>query len=99
MSTRNRRKSPTPSAMQTHKPKMNVMPWEGTDLENLKVAIELADVSSMRPPTWRASCRCLTGCPPRGIPKVVDFGWGNTEIRNSKVQGTQSLDRFGPLDA
>jgi hypothetical protein len=26
MSTRNRRKSPTPSAMQTHEPKMNVMP-------------------------------------------------------------------------
>jgi hypothetical protein len=40
--------------------------------------------------------RCLTGCPPRGMPKVVGFGLGNAEIRNSKVQ---SLDRFGPLDA
>jgi hypothetical protein len=44
-------------------------------------------------------CRCLTGCPPRDIPKVVGFGWGNAENRNSKVQGTQSLDRFGPLGA
>jgi hypothetical protein len=60
MSTRNRRKSPTPSAMQTHEPKTNVVPCEGTDLENLKVAIELADGSSTRPL--------------RDIPKVVDFG-------------------------
>jgi hypothetical protein len=25
--------------------------------------------------SWRGrGCRCLTGCPPRGIPKVVSFG-------------------------
>jgi hypothetical protein len=46
-----------------------------------------------------ANCRCLTGCPPKGIPTVVSFGWGDAEIRNSKVQGTQNLDRFGPQDA
>jgi hypothetical protein len=27
----------------------------------------------------------LTGCPPRDIPKVVSFGRGDVEIRNSKV--------------
>jgi hypothetical protein len=46
MLTRNRRKLSTPSAMQTHDPKTNVVPWEGTDLVNLKDAIELADGSS-----------------------------------------------------
>jgi hypothetical protein len=25
--------------------------------------------------------------------------WGDAEIRNSKVQGTQGLDRFGPRGA
>jgi hypothetical protein len=74
MSTRNRRKLPTPSAMQTQEPKTNVVPCEGTDLMNLKDAIELAGGSSTRSPTWCASCRCLTGCPPRDIPKVVSFG-------------------------
>jgi hypothetical protein len=65
----------------------------------LKDAIELAGGSSTRFPTWRASCRCLTGCPPWDIPKVVSFGLRDAEIRNSKVQGTQSLDRFGPQEA
>jgi hypothetical protein len=37
------------------------------------------------------ACRCLTGCPPRDIPKVVSFGWGDAEIRNLKVQGTQGF--------
>jgi hypothetical protein len=27
----------------------------------------------MRYPTWRASCRCFTSCPPRDMPKVVSF--------------------------
>jgi hypothetical protein len=40
----------------------------------LKDAIELAGGSSVRSPTWRASCRCLTGYPPWDIPKVVSFG-------------------------
>jgi hypothetical protein len=62
MSTRNHRKLPTPSAMQTHEPKTNVVPWEGSDLMNLKDAMELTGGSSTRSPTWRASCRCLTGC-------------------------------------
>jgi hypothetical protein len=44
-------------------------------------------------------CRCLTGCPPRDMPKVVNFGWGDAEIRNSKVQGTQDLNSFGPHGA
>jgi hypothetical protein len=44
----------------------------------------------------RAGCRVLSGCPPRGIPKVVGFGLGCAEIRNSKVQTTQDLDRFRP---
>jgi hypothetical protein len=46
----------------------------GADLAKLKDAIELAGGSSTHTPTWRASCRCLTGCPPRDIPKVVSFG-------------------------
>jgi hypothetical protein len=40
--------------------------------------------------------RVLSGCPPRGIPKVVGFRLGCAEIRNSKVQTTQDLDRFRP---
>jgi hypothetical protein len=51
MSMRNHRKLPTPSATQTHEPKMNIVPWEGTDLVNLKDAIELAGGSSTWPPT------------------------------------------------
>jgi hypothetical protein len=43
-------------------------------LENWKDAIEFVGGSLMRSPTWRASCRCLTGCPPWDIPKVVSFG-------------------------
>jgi hypothetical protein len=41
------------------------------ELEN--DAIEFAGGFSMRTPTWRASCRCFTACPPRGIPEVVSF--------------------------
>jgi hypothetical protein len=48
MSTRNRRKLSAPSAMQTHEPKTNVVPCEGTDLMKLKDAIELAGGSSTR---------------------------------------------------
>jgi hypothetical protein len=51
--------------------------WTDIDeevLENWKDAIEFAGGSTMRAPTWRASCRCFTGCPPRDIPKVVSFG-------------------------
>jgi hypothetical protein len=51
------------------------VPWEGTDLVNLNDAIEFASGSSMRSPTWHASCWCFIGCPPRGIPKVVSLGW------------------------
>jgi hypothetical protein len=39
-------------------------------------------------------CRVLSGCPPRGIPRVVGCGLGCAEIRNWKVQTTQDLDRF-----
>jgi hypothetical protein len=60
--------------MQTHELKTNVVPWEGTDLVNWKDAIKIAGGSSMHSPTWRASCRCFTGCPPRGIPEVVSLG-------------------------
>jgi hypothetical protein len=45
----------------------------GTTLVNLDDAIEFASGSSMRTPIWRASCRCFTACPPRGIPEVVCF--------------------------
>jgi hypothetical protein len=37
----------------------------------------------------------LPPSPPRDTLEVVSFRWGVTEIRSSKVQGTQSLDRFG----
>jgi hypothetical protein len=74
MSTRNRWELPAPSTMQTHEPKTNVMPSEGTDLVNWKDAIEFATGSSLRSPTWRASYRCFTGCPSKGIPKVVSLG-------------------------
>jgi phosphotransferase system IIB component len=45
----------------------------GTTLVNYNDAIEFAGGSSMRTSTWRASCRCFTACPPRGIPEVVSF--------------------------
>jgi hypothetical protein len=45
----------------------------GTTQVNLNDAIEFAGGSSMRTPTWRASYRCFTAYPPRGIPKVVSF--------------------------
>jgi hypothetical protein len=45
----------------------------GTAVVNSNDAIEFAGGSSMRTPTWRASCRYFTACPPRGIPKVVSF--------------------------
>jgi hypothetical protein len=45
----------------------------GTALVNLNEAIEFAGGSSMRTPTWRASCRCFTVYPSRGIPEVVSF--------------------------
>jgi hypothetical protein len=64
---------PAPSAMQNHEPKTNVVPWEGTDLLNWKDAIKLTGGSLTCSPTWRASCRCFTGCPPRGRPKVVSL--------------------------
>jgi hypothetical protein len=69
----NRRKSPAPSVMQTHEPKNECRALGGTALVNLNDAIELAGGSSMRTPTWRASCRCFTACPPRGMPEVVSF--------------------------
>jgi hypothetical protein len=50
----------------------------------------------MNTPTWRASCWCFTTKPTEGYPQVVNCRWGVAEIRNSKVQGTQSLDRFRP---
>jgi hypothetical protein len=43
-------------------------------LVNWKDAIEFTGGSSIRSPTWRASCLCFTGCPPRDIPKVVSLG-------------------------
>jgi hypothetical protein len=47
----------------------------------------------------RIVCRYFTGCPPRDMLKVVSFTWGDAEIRNSKVQETQNLDRFRPRGA
>jgi hypothetical protein len=47
----NRRKSLAPSAMQTHKPKTNVVPWWGMALVNLNDAIEFTGASLMRTPT------------------------------------------------
>jgi hypothetical protein len=46
----------------------------GMTLVNLNDAIEFPGRSSMRIPTWRASCRYFTACPPRGIPEVVSLG-------------------------
>jgi hypothetical protein len=74
MSTRNRRKLPTPSAMQTHEPKTNVVPWEGSDLMNLKDAIELAGGSSTRSPYLARQLSVFNRLPPRDMPNVVSFG-------------------------
>jgi hypothetical protein len=41
----------------------------GMALVNLNEAIEFTGGSSMRAPTWRASCRCFTACPPRVYPR------------------------------
>jgi hypothetical protein len=54
----------------------------------------LGDDGLMITSTLEGRCRVLSGCPPWGIPKVVGFGLGCAEIRNSKVQTTQDLDRF-----
>jgi hypothetical protein len=38
----------------------------------------------------------ITASPPTDTPEVVDCRQGVAEIRNSKMQATQDLDRFGP---
>jgi hypothetical protein len=43
-----------------------------------------------------SSVGVLSPSPSKDTPEGVSCRWGVTEIRNSKVQGTQSLDRFGP---
>jgi hypothetical protein len=67
-----RRKSPVPSATQTHELKTSVVPSGSTALVNLNDAIEFAGGSSMRIPTWR-QLSVFYRCPPRGIPEVVSF--------------------------
>jgi hypothetical protein len=37
--------------------------------------------------------------PTKGYTQGGKFRWGDAEIRNSKVQGIQDLDRFGPRGA
>ena len=51
-------KPPEPLAMQTHEPKMKVVPRGGAMVLKVKVAIELANELA-ESPTWRASCWCL----------------------------------------
>jgi hypothetical protein len=87
MSMRNRRKSPTPFAMQTHVPKTKVVPREGTDLENLKVAIELADGSSTRPYLAR-QLSMFNRLPTEGYTQGGRF-WVR-ERRDQELKGTRN---------
>jgi hypothetical protein len=68
------------------------------DIRRRPLQFQIGDFIYLRVSPTRGiqRCRVLSGCPPRGIPKVVGFGLGCTEIRNSKVQATQDLDRFMP---
>ena len=50
-------KPPVPSAVQAQEPKTKVVP-SGMPLALLGPAIEFV-VELAKPPTWRASCRCL----------------------------------------
>jgi hypothetical protein len=89
-------KPPEPLVTQIQELKTKVVPSSSTLLVKLKDAIEFSGGCSMNTPTWRASCWCFTTKPTEGYPQVVNCRWGVAEIRNSKVQGTQSLDRFRP---
>jgi hypothetical protein len=83
-------KPPEPLATHIQELKTKVVPSSSTVLVKSKDAIEFSGGCSMNTPTWRAICRCLTSKPT----EVVDCRWGVAKIRNSKVQGTQDLDRF-----
>jgi hypothetical protein len=50
----------------------------------------------MRTPTWRASCRCFTACPPRGIPEVVSFRYWYR--RDQELEGASNT-RFRQVQA
>jgi hypothetical protein len=62
----------------------------------LKDAIEFSGGCSMNTLPGTLAVGVLPPSPPRDTPEVVSCRWGVAEIRNSKVQGTQSLDRFKP---
>ena len=44
-------------------------------------------------------CWCFSSKPMYGYPKGVGFRKGVAEIKDTMVQVTQVLDRFGPQDA
>jgi hypothetical protein len=57
---RQRWKDPTLSAVQTQDPKTKVSPRLKATVGLMKIeAVEFAMRSSVRSPTWRASCRCF----------------------------------------
>jgi hypothetical protein len=57
---RRRQNALVPSAVQTQDPKMKVSSWLKATVGLMKIeAVEFAMRSSVRTPTWRASCRCF----------------------------------------
>jgi hypothetical protein len=57
---RRRWKEPAPSAVQTQEPKMKVSSWLKATVGLMRIeAVEFTMRSSVRSPTWRASCRCF----------------------------------------
>jgi hypothetical protein len=75
---------------------------EGTFICRIKYVKDMlkkVDMVDAKPIKTPMAVGVLSPSPPRGTPEVLSCRWGVAEIRNSKVQGTQSLDRFGPLRA
>ena len=58
-----------------------MVPLGGTMLLSEDVAIEFFRGSLAKPPTWRASCRCLIAKFSEGYPKEIDCRQGFDEIR------------------
>jgi hypothetical protein len=81
-------------AVQTHEPKIKVVPALIAGTLNSKDAIEFLGCSLARPPTWRASCRCFTGKLSEVYPEEIDCRQGLAEIGTRWYKEHKDLDRF-----
>jgi len=83
-------------AMQTHEPKMKVVPLSSTTWLKLKEVIEFFRWSSPKFPTWRASCRCFTAKLSEVYFEKIVCRHGLVEIRTRWCKEHKDLDRFRP---